>query len=55
MAKNTGINMPSGFGGLTRFNEEYESKFNLKPSHIVALIVAIIVLRISLKFLFPLG
>ena len=46
------INMPSGFGGLTRFKEEYESSFNLKPVHVIAFILLIIGLRIILPFIF---
>jgi len=49
MADNS-VNMPSGFGGLVRFKEEYESKFNLKPIHIVILIILIVVFRIALPF-----
>lgn len=48
----TGINIPSGFGGLTRYNEEYESKFNLNPTAVIFFIVFIIILRISLPFFF---
>ncbi len=48
MAKNTGVNVPSGFGGLTRFSDEYESKFNLKPSHVVVFILTIIAFRVFL-------
>ncbi|MCK5624414.1 preprotein translocase subunit Sec61beta [Candidatus Pacearchaeota archaeon] len=45
------INMPSGFGGLMRYQEEYASKFNLKPTHVVIFIILIIGLRIALPFL----
>jgi preprotein translocase subunit Sec61beta len=45
-----GINMPSGFGGLIKFKEEYESKFNLKPMHVVIFVILIVVLRIALPF-----
>ncbi len=45
--KGSGINLP-GFGGLTSFNEEYESRFNLKPIHVIAFIILIIVFRIFL-------
>lgn len=46
------VNMPAGFSGLTRYNEEYESKFNLKPTHIVIFILLVVGLRILLPFLF---
>jgi preprotein translocase subunit Sec61beta len=47
MADNS-VNMPSGFGGLMRFKEEYSSIFNLKPIHVIAFIILIIVFRILL-------
>lgn len=45
------IQMPAGFGGLMRFEEEYESKIMLKPAHVVAFVVFILVFRIALGFL----
>ncbi|RLG16217.1 hypothetical protein DRN69_01375 [Candidatus Pacearchaeota archaeon] len=51
MADNT-INIPAGFGGLMRFKEEYESRFNLKPIHVIAFVVLIVVFRIILTFIF---
>ncbi|MBU2562555.1 MAG: preprotein translocase subunit Sec61beta [Nanoarchaeota archaeon] len=45
---NTQVNMPAGFGGLMRFNEEYDSFFNLKPTHVIVMIIFIIIFRISL-------
>jgi len=52
MASDNKINMPAGFGGLMRFTEEYESKFNLKPTHVVVFIILIIGLRVILPILF---
>ena len=46
------ISLPGGYGGLTRFSEEYESRFNLKPTHIIVMIVLIILFRISLGFIY---
>jgi len=51
MADNA-INMPSGFGGLTRFKEEYESRFNLKPAHIIIFVVLIVLFRITLGLIY---
>ena len=47
MAENK-VNMPAGFGGLMRFKDEYKSAFNLKPIHVIAFIMLIIVFRILL-------
>jgi len=42
------INMPSGFGGLMRYSEEYTSKFNLSPAHVIVFIILIIAFRVFL-------
>lgn len=46
-----GTSLP-GFGGLTRFREEYSSFINLKPIHVVAFIISIIGFRIFLGVYF---
>jgi preprotein translocase subunit Sec61beta len=48
----TSVNLPGGFGGLMRFNEEYPSIFNLKPTHVILFIILIIVFRIFLGVFF---
>jgi hypothetical protein len=45
------VNMPSGFGGLVRFKEEYSSAFSLKPVHVIGFIILIIAFRIALPFI----
>jgi len=42
------VNMPSGFGGLMRYGEEYASKFPLKPTHVILFIILIIAFRVLL-------
>lgn len=42
------IQLPGGSGGLMRYQDEYESKFYLKPMHVVAFIILVIGLRIVL-------
>jgi len=51
MAENS-VNIPGAFGGLTRFSEEYSSKFNLKPVHVMIFITLIVLFRISLGMIF---
>ena len=46
------ISMPSGFGGLMRFDQEYTSKFMLKPIHVIAFIVLILAFRIFLGIVY---
>ena len=51
MAENK-VNLPGGFGGLTRFSEEYESYFNLKPVHIIIFVFLIVGFRILLSVIY---
>ena len=44
------INLPSGFGGITNFKEEYASNFYLKPVHVMIFISLIVAFRIFLEF-----
>ena len=48
----SGISVPSGFGGLMRFSEEYSSKINLKPIHVIVFIILIVLFRVSLGMFF---
>lgn len=48
MAQDNRVNLPAGFGGLMRFQEEYSSYFNLKPTHIIIFVILIVVFRILL-------
>jgi hypothetical protein len=48
----TSVNIPSGFGGLMRFNEDYSSIFSLKPSHVIIFVVLIVVFRILLDVIY---
>jgi len=51
MAKDN-INVPAGFGGLVRYGEEYDSKFTLKPEHVIAFIILVIIFVFGLKIMF---
>jgi len=44
------ISMPSGFGGLMRYDEEYETKLQLKPVHVIAFVILIVAFRVALAF-----
>jgi preprotein translocase subunit Sec61beta len=52
MAK-SGIALPTGYGGLMRYDEEYKSKFRISPSHVIAFVVAILLFIIILNIFFP--
>jgi preprotein translocase subunit Sec61beta len=42
------VAMPSGMGGLVRYFDEYRSKIEFKPGHIIVLCVVVIVIMIFL-------
>ena len=48
MAQDNKVHMPAGFGGLMRFDQEYASKINLKPTHVIVFIILVVVFRIGL-------
>ena len=48
------MQMPGVFGGLMRYDEEYQSKFMLSPVHVVGFVIAIIILVVALKIFLPL-
>jgi preprotein translocase subunit Sec61beta len=42
------ISMPSGMGGLVRYFDEYKSKIEFKPGHIIILCVVVILIMVLL-------
>lgn len=42
------IQMPSSGGGLVRYFDDYKSKIEIKPTHVMIVIVLIIVLEVFL-------
>ena len=55
MAQDNRINMPGAFGGLMRYDAEYQSKFMIKPSMVIAFIIFVIVLAIAFRIFLPVG
>jgi preprotein translocase subunit Sec61beta len=48
MAKDDKVQMPSSGAGITRYFDDYKSKFELKPVHVVILAVIIILIVVVL-------
>jgi preprotein translocase subunit Sec61beta len=48
MASNDKIQMPSSGAGITRYFDDYKSRFELKPAHVIVLAVLIILVIIFL-------
>lgn len=48
------INMPSSFGGLVRYFDEYKSKLQLNPAHVILIIILVIIGIFILNLFFPL-
>ena len=47
--------MPSSFGGLMRYSEEYSSPFKFSPTQVVIFIIAIIAFVAALKIFWPIS
>ncbi len=55
MPKDNSISMPGVFGGLMRYSEEYDSRFKLKPAHVIAFIIILALVVLGLKFFMPIA
>ncbi|MEK6915019.1 MAG: preprotein translocase subunit Sec61beta [Nanoarchaeota archaeon] len=47
------LQMPGAFGGIMRYDSEYQSKVMLSPKAVVAFLVAVIAFVIVLKVFWP--
>lgn len=54
MAKRDKTYMPMGTGGLLRFQEEEKQLIKIKPKNLIYIVIAITVVEIMLRVLFPL-
>ena len=43
------ISMPASQGGLVRYYNEYKSKVQVKPIHVVAFAIAVIILELLIR------
>ncbi len=44
------ISMPSSMAGLTRYFDDYKSKIELKPEHVIVLIIVVILIEVILNW-----
>lgn len=47
------ISMPGAFGGIMRYDEEYESRFKVTPTQVVVVIVIVILFVLGLNMFWP--
>lgn len=53
MAQDNQLQMPGMFGGMTRYNEEFHSKFAFSPRAVIAFLISIITFVVMLKVFWP--
>jgi len=46
------MSMPGVFGGLMRYNEEYQSKLKIKPAYAIAIILLLAIGVVALNLFF---
>ncbi len=51
MARDDKISMPSSMGGIVRYFDDYKSKIELKPGHVVILVILVMVMEILLHIM----
>jgi preprotein translocase subunit Sec61beta len=44
------ISMPSSGAGLTRYFDDYKSKIELRPEHVIILIIVVILIELLLNW-----
>lgn len=49
------LQMPSSFGGLMRYNEEYRSTFKFTPSQVIIFLVLVVVFVAVMKIFWPIS
>lgn len=49
MARKDKVYMPSGTGGLIRYSEAEKELIKVKPKHVVAIVVGVVILEIVLR------
>ncbi len=48
MARSNKVSMPSSTAGLTRFFDDYKSKIEFKPEHLVVMIILVVIFQLML-------
>ncbi|MBU1199460.1 MAG: preprotein translocase subunit Sec61beta [Nanoarchaeota archaeon] len=48
MAKDNKIQMPSSGAGITRYFDDYKSKIEFKPEHVIVLVILVVIIVIAL-------
>ncbi|MEK6850536.1 MAG: preprotein translocase subunit Sec61beta [Nanoarchaeota archaeon] len=55
MASDNKISMPGSFGGLMRYDEEYDTKIKISPMQVIFYIVFIILVVFGLNLFWPIS
>lgn len=45
--------MPSAFGGIVRYDNEYKSRFTITPMQVIIFLVIVLLFVIGLKLFWP--
>lgn len=51
MSRNNRISMPSSQGGIIRYFDEYKSKLEFKPGHVIVMCIVVMIIVILLHML----
>jgi preprotein translocase subunit Sec61beta len=48
MARSNKISMPSSGAGLTRYFEDFKSKFRFQPGHVIVFVIIVLIIELIL-------
>jgi len=51
MGKKDKFRMPTGMAGLVRYGEEAKEQIKVKPKHVIAFCIAVVILELLLRFI----
>lgn len=55
MAESGNISVPSGMGGLMRYDAEYSSRFMISPGAVIGFVAAVVAFVILIRVFMPTG
>lgn len=48
MARDNRVSLPSSGAGLTRYFDEYKSKIEIKPGHVIIIVAVVLIIELIL-------
>ena len=50
MGRDNKVSMPTSTAGITRYFDDYKSKIEIKPGHVIILVIIVIIIEVLLHW-----